>query len=392
MGYNDTINELKAALSAYSDEESKLMSLYETALTNAEKAYSLANKQLDEQYDRDRNEVYADTAREERNALNMIASRGLGFSGEAAQAKLNSGITLANRLGELTRGKNNQSLDLERDYLERKTALSIENADKIGDINQKRNDTLKDIAGMELDKEQHDAALRADAKLQAEKLKHDRDMKQLELDTKYGGNGSDVTVNGGNVSVGGSDEKEDTKADGFLPDISPKDLAKQVIASATGDTGAVTSDEHSYAVNKYLLELIDNYDMNDEYYDELVFMLRAYGYDVPEEKDMRADVISTDAKEYYNDRYGYYYDQYILAGADEKTSRSSAKTDAMNAMLKYIFDSSKSESDFRYYCAAAHISQKQVDEYLSIHEFEPVYDTIQGGAGKIKTNMTRMTR
>ncbi len=132
--------------------------------------------------------------------------------------------------------------------------------------------------------------------------------------------------------------------------------------------------------------------MNDEYYEELVFMLRAYGYNVPDEIDMRADVISTDAKQYYNNKYDEFYNDYVVNGASEKGARDSAQTDATNAMLKYIFEHSKNEREFRYFCAATSITKKQIDEYLNIHEFEPVYNNTPGGVGKINTVMTQMTK
>jgi len=246
---------------------------------------------------------------------------------------------------------------------------------------------------MELDKEQHDAKLYTDKKMQEEKLNHDREMQKAELEAKYGDTNISVNGNGGGGNSNGSGKEEsEQQPSGFLPEISPKDLAKQVISSVTGEAGVVSTDKHEYQINKYLLKLIDEYDMNDEYYEELVFMLRAYGYNVPEEIDMRADVISTEAEQYYKSRYDKLYNEYVVNGSSDKSARESARIDATNDMLKYIFELSKSEKEFRYFCAAADFTKKQIDEYLNIHEFEPVYNNIPGGAGKVNTVVTQMTK
>ena len=70
MGYSDQISILKKSLEGFGSEEKKLSDLYKTAISNAEKSTQQAIEQLQEDYYENRNRVYSDVARSERNLNN----------------------------------------------------------------------------------------------------------------------------------------------------------------------------------------------------------------------------------------------------------------------------------------------------------------------------------
>ena len=467
MAYTDQINSLKEALNSYSAEEEKLSALYKTAIENAEKAHQTAKAQLEAQYDIDRNAVYADNARSERNFNNLLAGRGLGFSGEAAQSKLNSNITLSNRLGELEREKNKGSLKLDNDLASNKIALSMEEAEKLKSILDSKNQLGADIAGMELDREneanrlQFDreteanklawekeseanrlqaekealaqqiladkqtladklnaeqqalaeklkaeqaanyAKLQADkeakaAELQAEKdmlaikLQAEKDMLAAELEAKY-----NSVVSGENSSGGSKDKNtgsnkntstdknntsgnqnsenmpfDDPSDDGgsFIPNINAPSLAKQLVNTATSGNGYVSDDEHDHIINKYLIQLREGYDIDEEYYNELIFMLKAYGYEERTYPEMRVQVITYDAEAYYDDIYDEYFEDYVMNGIGESTAQKKARETAANAQIEYLYKKSNSNLEFKECCKQMGIGNAKAQEYIEAME------------------------
>ena len=379
MDYSENLNALKESLAGYSAEEEKLSQLYKNAVSNAEKEYGDAVAKLNQQYYHDRNEAYADTARSERNALNAIAARGLGFSGEAAQAKLNSNIALSNRLGTLTRDKNNSATQLSNDLSKAKNELAMDEAKKIADIQNNRNSLNADITSILLNKENNDNKLAAEKEMQAqkiaaekemqsEKLAAEKEMQAAELKAKYqsiisnsdsennntsNGNTIHNTANG---STGGYDG-------GYIPTIAAKELAKQLISSATD--GRIETKNQNYLVNKYILELEDTYGIDKEYLNELIFMLEAYGYDNINSSERRILVVTHDADAYYEDMYDKLYDQSIKAGQDEAYARKYASTTSAQKQLEYIYDNSNNVVEFSSICSELGISTVAIKDFLN---------------------------
>lgn len=384
MGYSDQIDILKKALDGYSEEENKLSALYKTAIENAEKAHMERKRQLEEQYYHDRNTAYADNAKAERNTFNTLAARGLGFSGEAAQAKLNSNISLANRLGALAREKLNAEAGYNLELADNISNLSIEESEKTADLMKHKNDLNASIAGMELERETGEAEraadeesenkklaaekealqlqIQADKDLQAAELAAERDMFDAELAAKYYSSGS--SGGSGNGSAGNTTAEEEEQSVGYTPEISAKELAKQLVNSATGGN-LIDGATHEYMVNKYLLQLRTNYDINPDYYDELIFMLKAYGYEEISEPEMRVQVISTEAEAYYSNMYDELYDQYVVSGLGEESARSKAISDSAEKRFDYIYNRCENLTEFRMCCLKLGISSREIQEYIN---------------------------
>ncbi|MBO5768263.1 MAG: hypothetical protein J6R49_07000 [Clostridia bacterium] len=90
MAYYNAKQRLKELLGSYSAEEEKLGRIYKTALENAENSYKASLDAARAEAERKRSRAIGDNAQNEREYMELLATRGLGFSGEAAQAKLNS--------------------------------------------------------------------------------------------------------------------------------------------------------------------------------------------------------------------------------------------------------------------------------------------------------------
>lgn len=351
MGYSDSINALKSALDSFSEDEKRLAELYKNAVKNAENDFKLSNERLESLYKSDRNEIYSDTARETRNAFNLLANRGLGFSGEAAQTKLNSGIILANRLGDLLREKNYNALKLEQAFNDKKSALSLESAEKQGDLFGKQNDLRTQIAKLELDKEQKEAEMKAEADRFNRQLAAEREKTEKELALKY-------------ASLYGSSGDGDVGKKGYIPEISEKDLAKILITNAANGENYKNTKSQFYLVSRYLIDLKDNYDLDGDYYKNLILILKSYGYTQLNDAATRAKVISYEAENLYEKKYDEFYDKYIVNGSHERDARSAAKNSALRAMLEYIDSKSKTDSEFLNACREAGIDDGSANDYL----------------------------
>ncbi len=525
MAYNETIENLKLALSGYSKDEEALNELYKNALENINKQHTAATERIENQYRTDRNQAYTDTAREERNTLNALASRGLGFSGETAQAKLNSDIILANRFGKLASDKNASVTDLELQFADKKNALAFDQAEKISAYHDRRNKLNAEIAGMELSKEQSEAQIKADmdklqaeleqkakelewqkenaeadrsaerekylaqikadmdklqaeleqkakelewqkenaeanrsaerekyllqikadmAKLQAEldqkaeelawekenaeanrsaerekyllqikadmaKLQAELDQKaeelawekenaeanrnaekeqyeaeirakkeleilameterqllEAELKAKYNSNNSSSSSSSSSSnSSSNSSNKTDSDKNGYSPSTSAKDLAKQLVSCATGGNSTVKTEKQKYYINKYLLDMKENYNINSDYYNELVLMLKAYGYTASSESDMRIQVITYDSDDTYDTVYKQTYNKNILQGMSESNAKKDATAKATQSRMDYIYSRAKNDTEFKNCCKAIGIDTTTVNDYL----------------------------
>ena len=445
MGYDNTIDYLKQALDSYSADEEKLSNLYKGAMENAEKNYDLAMKQLEKQYYDDRNAAYADSARSNRNTGIFLAERGLGFSGEAAQSQLNSNIALSGRLGALEGEKSKNENQLRLDLANQKNQLAMDESEKFRLLSDSKNGLISDIAGMELDYENAQAKLAADeAKLKAEidmhnqsiqaekdmhtqsiqadkdmqnsalraeidmhnaSLKNDMDMLEAELLAKYNnannsgnsGNKGQNSASGGNNgsnnigNSGNADTSTENKT-AYIPDISSKDLASRLIGSATDD-GRINSIHDRYNIHRYLLDLYENYDIDETYFNDLIFMIKAYGYEETSIASMRRQVISYEAYDFYQKTYDDVYDREIANGSDEYTAVSRAKSAATLSKLDYAYEHCAHLTEFRICCEEMGYSKSTIESYITNHQAgNSSSNSANGSGGQYYGSMTESTQ
>ena len=434
MGYSDQLDILKKSLDGYGSEESKLSNLYKNAISIAEENNKNALKQLDKDYYNDRNVAYADTAQSERNYNNLLASRGLGFSGEAAQAKLNSNVILSTRLSDLSAKRQEAKKAYNLDLANKISQLSMDEADKLRELLDTKIKTNLEIAGMELNREQSEANRKAekenlatkidaekhlnDSKQQAEKdrlqmqidadkesqqaqinadkekqqaqinadkesqqaqinadkdtlntkLQHEKDLQDAELLAKYYNNATNGSTGNNTSNEKGENNKkpEEETSEGYVPDITPKDLAKQI----TG--GKRIEDEKSrYAVDKFIFGLRTNYNINDEYYNQLILMLESYGYSKVTLPELRTRVVTYEAKEYNSDeQYDKYYNLYVTRGYTPYDAKRMAKHSIANNQMNYIYSNCNNNTEFRVCCINLGIEPSVYNEFLANKEQE----------------------
>ena len=338
MAYNDAISSLKSALDGYSAEEEKIKALYAKAKSGAEKKYAEDAAAIESERKLRRAEAAADVMRSARNTDSILAGRGLSFSGEAAQNKIGSAITLNNRLAaidsdsakaarELLGGYNAQMLKLEGDEAERALKLA-EGKHKlmtsIAEAESKRE--------TELAKQQAEYARAAAAAAKAN---------------------------------GGAEAQNETG--GYVPKTSAKDLAKQIVGTIT-DKGYLSTDREKAQAASRLNELYSRFDLSAEYRDDLLFTLRALGYtdpapDDPQEKS-DVDLTVEGAQAAYDKGYAGEYAACQIAGFKESVSVSRAKKKALDAQLDYIYSHTSNFNDFRNICTVMGIKSTVTEEYL----------------------------
>ena len=375
MAYSDRINELKALLSGYSESEQKLTENYKTALENAKAAHEGNKKLLDEQYKRDRNDIFADNARDERNALTLLAKRGLGFSGETAQTKLDHNLILANRLGELTAGKGEREQKLLQDLADKQDALGSEMEKSRQTLNKERNSLLFDIAEMEQESE-----------LQDKKLKAEAELKKQELEYKYGDKKNDSSdKDSTDTSTPDGDASDPDAPQEFSPSVAPKDLAK-LIVSNSADGKYVRTERDAYLVNKYLLELKQNYDISKEYERELLFMLKAYGYKEVSDSEMRISVISNEAEAYFKDKYKQNLDKYIAQTGSEREAKIYANTESLRQTLEYVAKNTEDRDEFFACCDEMGVDRRNAESFAE--GFKWVSDKAEGAKTETKKSFS----
>lgn len=355
MGYSDQILTIKNSLNRFETEEKKLSDLYKTAIENAKNANKNALKQLDKAYYDSRNEAYADSARNERNLNNQLAARGLGFSGEAAQAKLNANLSLSHRLSDIAKEKSEAVADYNLKLADTISRLSMEEGDKLRDLLNSKTDFNLKIADMELEKETADADREADKQLNDAKIKAEKEMASAELKAKY--EHSDSHDSSSDVSADGSK--------GYTPDLKAQDLAKQV----TGGQH-ISDDNGKYAVNKFLLGLKNNYKVDPEYYEQLVFMLTAYGYEPVTEPEMRMQVITHEARAYNSDKeFDRLYNLYVANGSTPVEAKMKTKDAIKKNQMDYVYKNTNNNTEFRICCIDLGIGSALYNQYLATKNY-----------------------
>ena len=362
MGYYEQIQLLKDSLKGYSEEESRLADLYKTAVKNAEDAHKRAKEQREKQYYFDRNQAAADSMQQEHNANQFLAARGLGFSGEAAQAKLNANVNLSNRLGEINRNKHQDDINADIKLADDKLKLDSEKAQQIKNLLETKIKVNTDIAKLEFDREQAEADRKQAEKLKDKELAAKKELLNIELNNKNGGSSSSGGSGGSSDGGSGSNKpiEEEVLDDGtYIPELSAAQLAQRVISGAEGGNG----EAKEYAINKFLLELNNNYNINQDYYKELLLTLKAYGYEEISLPFMRCQVAGYESKSVYTKTYDTQLDILIEEGASPAEARKQAEAAAKRAQMDYILDNVKTLLEFRKACNDVGITNAEVNQY-----------------------------
>ena len=118
-----------------------------------------------------------------------------------------------------------------------------------------------------------------------------------------------------------------------------------------------------YAINKFLLELNNNYNINQDYYKELLLTLKAYGYKEISLPFMRCQVAGYESKSVYTKTYDTQLDILIEEGASPAEARKQAEAAAKRAQMDYILEHVKSLLEFRKACNDVGYTNAEVNQY-----------------------------
>ena len=329
MAYNDAIESLKNALNGYSEEEERIKELYAKAKSALAVRYAGDIAAADRDRLAKRAEAEADAKRQERNSDLMMAQRGLAFSGEAAQTRLDSALALNKRLAEIDALHAENRGELAKAQSENLLKTEAEEAKRTAEAQEGKNKILSEIAGLELKRESEQARAANAASAQG--------------------------------AAGSAQENEKI---GYLPPVTAKALAEQIISSVSSK-GYVSKNWEMEKIAEKLDSLKKGYEIDGDYLNDLIFTLRAYGYTEPERQQKSAlDKLAEEAETYYRSVYGTNYASYQLAGFPENTADSRAKEKARAKLLEYIYDRVSDARDFRNVCTVLGISNAEANEYI----------------------------
>ncbi len=386
MGYSDTISALRESLDGYSAEEERIASLYAKALQDAKVNFRNAEDQLHYTYGMERHAAFSDNARNDRSFNQLLAARGLGFSGEAAQAKLNSNILLTNQLRQIGLDNAKTTKELVENYNNNVTKLKAEEAEKMKEIADSRNQLTADIAAMELEKENTQAKLEAEQAIHSAELEAEKEMFYAELAKKYENaitNIGNVSGNGSSDSTGNTAGKTDnskSEPHSYVPDISAESLAKQLVSTATPGDTKITSSYAQYSINRYLVNLYEKYDVDYDYFNQLIFMLGTHGFFAKSYPEIRVDVITYECNLTYKNAYDDCYERFVLSGTDEASAKNIAKKEAQNKSMIYIYDKARNLSEFKQCCYKMGFTTEAIDEFLRrFHDESPIVTSGSSG-------------
>ncbi len=345
--YDTWLAEAKAALDGYSAEQEAIAKLYEQAKQNAAASYDAQKKQLAVQTEQSKNQAAADIKRTERNIGQTLASRGLAFSGENAQTHLDLNLSLQNRLSALERDAAEQSQTLEQEKAKALTELDLAHAEARSTSAGKRAELQNQLANIASQK----------ASSQTVEIPE----KNTETSTESGNKGESKPPNKLTSLKGKTlgerfkqmleyvaNEKGTPKDEtAYIPNISARDLAKQLISSAGGN-GSVSGYEQQETLALLLDALSAEHDLDATYYDELLLNLRSMGYrpDYTGMVDREIKAVCKESNAVYTDYYDRYYKMYDMIGHLPAECDQMAGELAVFKQLAYVYERCESIDRF----------------------------------------------
>ena len=334
MDYSNLIQSMKSSLDDYQKaSEEELSALYSAAREEYNKSYTASLENLDRQYKSDVNDAYAKRALEDKNTGEYLASRGLSRSGESANAKIASGVTLGNTLDSLSESMYDSKSRLTSQYgqalaglAEKEAAEKSENRKWYADLSAslasaaEDNRLKEEQLQLDRDKLQHTVEMDNNElkKLKEELEAYEKELSKREKALKDMLNGSEAS---------GSGEAAGTE--------SPEDYAKTLVYNATGKD-SISGASDIVAVMKELKELQSN-GMSDQYYKSLLSALKKLGYST---QDLDYDEISDVAqksKENYERIYRELYRLYSMKGYTDSSASDTAGKQADEIQYEYLY-------------------------------------------------------
>lgn len=347
--YEEAIARAKSALESYSAETEALARLYETAKQNAQTAYEAQKLQTAEQAKEARRMADVDMQRTERNLDQRLAARGLAFSGENAQTRLDLLLALRNQLSGIDSDERAQYASLDQSLADRQHELDLAYLSSRADAAKQLASLNADLASAEANKASAEEAAKAAAAAAASKPAEKNETASKPQNAHHtvqkgdGANGSGT--NGGNGS--GTNGGNGGDANGVTPSISAQNLAKQMV-TAVGSNGRISTATQQANMAALLESLLATTTLDSAYYEELMLNLRSLGFrpDYAEQSAESGEQLQKTAVDYYDQRYKRYFGVYHNAGYSVTEADRRASEQARYEQLRYLYTHSLSEDQF----------------------------------------------
>ena len=357
--YNTWLAEAKAALDGYSAEQAAIAKLYEQAKQNASDAFETQKQQLQSQNKADKNQAATDAMRTERNINQTLASRGLAFSGENAQTHLDVTLGLQNKLADIDRDTRAQTQSLETQKNDTLSSLDLAHANARADSAQKRAELQNELASI--------AAQQASTQTKTEDKTDTSDGSDTQTAVKPLPNLKGKTLAERvrlMLQYIASQKQNDSADTAYVPEISARELAKQLIVSA-GSGGTVTTPEQQVLLTTLLQALGDKETFDEDYYNELMLNLRSMGYrpDYTVDPEQQKEELIEQSQSVYSDNYQRYYAMYTAIGMKPEACDVSAGEQAMFVQLGYLYERCATKKEFESLAATLHMSEDLAEFY-----------------------------
>ncbi len=383
--YKKQIAAAQAALEQYSAQQREIEKLYEQARKNASDAYDGQKQKLAEEADRKTNQAAVDMLRTERNIDRTLASRGLAFSGENAQTRLDLTLALRNQIDEIESDQREADAALERERNAKLTDLDLKYADQKKDGAEKLASLHADLAsGIAA----RDNALAQSASQSAASNGHAGDKTQSATQGATQG----VAQNGSNLEKWLSEHEPSKEKDPILyafwksarrylekrnasltkytdPEVSARDLAKQFVQAA-GKNGKIYGYEQQRRLAAMLKEMKKSYRLSEEYERQLMLNLQSLGYspEYVQRMDSQTERLRKKAAELYEICYRRYLNVYSYAGVGKEEGALLAEKAALFEEFAYLYANSESSEQFEAAVTVLGLSDGLSDFYRQVEE------------------------
>lgn len=374
--YEEAIARAKAALDSYSAEAEALKELYENAKANARTAHETQKQQLAEQTAESRRRADVDMQKTERNLDQRLAARGLAFSGENAQTRLDLTLALRNRLADIDSEYSAQSAALDQSLADKQSELDLAYASDRSDRARQLASLNADLASAEAGKQaaleaaraaaaqeaaaqaaREEAAAAKEAAAQAAAAAKQQAGNQ---NSKPGSTGSaDKDVQNALQDILGDTGESDK---GITPQISARDLAKQMVATA-GSNGSISTGAEQAKLTLLLDSLLESIPLDSDYYRNLMLNLRSLGYrpDYAQNSTSGSDSqIQKEAANLYETNYRRYFNIHRNAGESITEADRIATSEARYEQIRYLFTHSTTQEQF-----LSAVKAMELSSYLS---------------------------
>lgn len=323
MKYSELVEQTKKELEKSYGTSAELTQLYNNAKANYEKQHEKSIESLNKNYDEKRNSAAAQKLLDEKNTGEFLASRGLSFSGESAQAKLNSDISFNNTL----------------------SSLAKQHGEGISQLNKNKTEYFEKL---DTDYAKDSIAARKELMELAQEMAENK--------IKYG----DVTVNG---SALGSESGSEGGDGIFDPAMSAHQLATAIV-KRYGTNGKVKDAYQNLDIRNYLEGLSERYTLADDYMDKVIFVLDALGYTAADEQGLNTAEIVKNANSVYDaaHRKATSMAQFLFNDYDD--GKTYAEKRAYMERLDYLYTACESMEQFYSACELLDMDSEETEAYL----------------------------